>query len=114
MDYSKFKKICQWIHNTVDTEHFTFDDCMSVLTMYFDAYNDFMGHGHQVPSHKQIVDAMQKMPYADPDRTIPLESEDYRTLVPAYFLIDFQNCDYGISHFFSGEIRMNRYYETLY
>ena len=44
----------------------------------------------------------------------PLEAEDYRTLIPAYFLIDFQNCDYGISHFFSGEIRMNRYYETLY
>lgn len=114
MDFEQFQKICAWIYKTVDTEHFSFEDCMKVFSLYFDAYRDFTGEGHPVPSYKQIAAAMEKMPFADQGRKIQLEPEDYEVLIPAYFLIRFPNCDYRISHFFAGDIRENRYYETLY
>ena len=114
MDFAQFKNISRWIHKTVDTEHFSFEDCMTVFGLYFNAYRDFMGEGHPIPSYKQIAAVMEKMPYADIERRFPLTPEDYEVLIPAYFLIQFRGCDYRISHFFAGDIRENRYYETLY
>ena len=115
MTYDQFSKICAWIHKTVDTGHFSFDDCMMVFCLYFDAYRDFTGTAHPVPAGKQIAAIMEKMPFADKARTIPLEPKDYEVLIPAYFLVtSFQDCDHRIYHFFSGDIRENRYYETLY
>lgn len=112
--FEQFKKLCAWIYKTVDTAHFSLDDCMTVFSLYFDVYRDFIGENHPIPSYKQIAAIMEKMPFVDEDRRIPLEVEQYEVLIPAYFLIDFPNCDYNISHFFSGRIRKNRYYETLY
>lgn len=114
MDFAQFKNISRWIHKTVDTEHFSFEDCMTVFDLYFNAYRDFMREEHPIPNFKQIAAVMEKMPYADVKRKFPLEPNDYKTLIPAYFLIPFSNCDYRIYHFFSGDIRENRYYETLY
>lgn len=114
MSFEQFKKLCSWIYKTVDTAHFSIEDCVTVFSLYFDAYRAFTGEGHPIPSYKQIAAIMEKMPFADEERRIPLEVEQYEVLIPAYFLIDFPNCDYNISHFFAGKIRENRYYETLY
>lgn len=114
MDFEQFERICRWIHNTVDTAHFCFEDCMTVFHLYFDAYRDFMEENHPRPSYRQIASCMEKMPFADTKGKIPLESDHYEILIPAYFLTPFPNCDYRISHFFSGDIRKNRYYETLH
>lgn len=110
----EFDKICKWIYKAVDTAHFSFDDCMAVFHMYFEAYRDFTGEDHPWLSYKQIASCMEKMPFADTKRNIPLEVDHYEALIPTYFLTPFPNCDYRISHFFSGDIRKNRYYETLY
>ena len=114
MEYEQLEKIIRWIYKTTDTEHFSVDDCLKVFDLYFSAYSDFNGKSHPVPSYKQIATIIEKMPFADDDRKIPLDAESYEVLIPAYFLIRFPNCDYNISHFFSGKIRENRYYETLY
>ena len=116
MNFEQFKKIVQWVYKTVeeDMEHFRIEDVLQVFSLYFEAYQDFRGEGHPAPSFRQLQEAMLAMPYADEGRTIPLEAAEYETLIPAYFMTKFPNCDYRISHFFSGKIRENRYYETLY
>lgn len=114
MDFEQFRKICAWIYKTVNAGHFKFEDCMKVFSLYFEAYKDFTGKSHPVPTFKQIAAIMEKMPFADADRTIELLPESYEVLIPAYFLVRFSGCDYRISHFFAGDIRENRYYETLY
>lgn len=113
MEYERFSRICAQIYKTVDTR-FSFEECMKVFDLYFTCYRDFMGEEHPIPSYRQIVAIMEKMPFADEEHRIPLEVEQYEVLIPAYFLIDFPNCDHNISHFFSGKIRENRYYETYY
>ena len=88
---------------------------MKVFDAYFSCYHDFMGAEHPTPSYKQIAAIMEKMPnVADEHTEFDLEPEDYEKMIPAYFLIDFPNCDYNISHFFAGNIRLYRYYETCY
>lgn len=114
MDFEQFSKICEWVYKAVDTAHFKFEDCMNVFSLYFEVYRDFTGKTHPVPSFKQIEAVMERMPFADKDKTIALEPESYEVLIPAYFLVRFSDCDYRISHFFAGDIRENRYYETLY
>lgn len=114
METEQFRKICSWIYRTVDAAHFTYEDCMCVFRLYSEAYTDFTGNKHPVPSYKQIAAIIEKMPFADTDGEIPLSPEDYEVLIPAYFLVRFPGCDYRISHFFAGDIRENRYYETLY
>lgn len=114
MEYERFTRICGQIYKTVDTR-FSFNDCMKVFDAYFSCYHDFMGAEHPTPSYKQIAAIMEKMPNVVDEHTeFDLEPEDYEKMIPAYFLIDFPNCDYNISHFFAGNIRLYRYYETCY
>lgn len=43
-----------------------------------------------------------------------IEPEDYPDMIDAYFRQRFENCNYSIAHFMSGNIRVLRYYEELY
>lgn len=114
MEYERFSRICAQIYKTVKTI-FSLDDCMKVFNLYFTCYRDFMGEEHPASGYKQIAAIMEKMPTVEDDGTeFILVPEFYEAMIPAYFLIDFPNCDYNISHFFSGSIRLYRYYETCY
>ena len=114
MEYERFSRICAQIYKTVKTI-FSLDDCMEVFNLYFTCYRDFMGEEHPTPSYKQIAAIMEKMPTVeDEDTEFILAPEDYEKMIPAYFLIGFPDCDYNISHFFAGHIRLYRYYETRY
>lgn len=114
MTFEQFENMCSLIYKTVKTDKFSFDDCMKVFRLYFAAYRGFTGEGHPIPRYKQIATIMEKMPFADEEGSIPLEPEDYEVLIPAYFMIPFPNSDRNISHFFSGKIRENRFFEILH
>lgn len=114
MKYAQFEAIVDWIYKSVDTAHFSLDDCKDVFKLYFNIYSSFMGTSHPIPSYHQIVDIMEKMPYADSEQTIELYPTAYEAMIPQYFLTAFSKCDRNISHFFSGRIRELRYYETCY
>lgn len=43
-----------------------------------------------------------------------VDYEYYTVLIDKYFDTYYENCNYSISHFMSGEIRDNRFYETMY
>ena len=56
------------------------------------------------------------MPYttSETKEMFDTSPEDYRVLIDKYFETTFNNCDYRINHFFSRDIRTNRFYEELY
>ena len=71
---------------------------------------------HPMPTLKQITDAVSKMPLIQaPDGTadIAVYADDYDDLIDSYFCTRFTNCDYGISHFFAGNVRYYRYREIF-
>lgn len=95
---------------------YTHDDAIRVLRYYFGTYHTVFGRYHPMPTLKQITDAVSKMPLIQaPDGTadIAVYADDYDELIDAYFCTRFAgNCDYGISHFFSGNVRYYRYREV--
>ena len=98
---------------SADNDYFSAEECIRILDWYFICYEHFTGKPHPPLSARQAVAVMKKMPYAGKESTMPLEAEDYTYLIPEYFMVDFPNCDYNISHFFSGDIRKNRYMEKI-
>ena len=95
---------------------YTHDDAMRVLRYYFSTYYTVFGRYHPMPTLKQITDAVSKMPLIQaPEETddIDVSPDDYDDLIDSYFCTRFSNCDYGISHFFAGNVRYYRYREIF-
>lgn len=71
---------------------------------------------HPLLKKEQIINIIEKMPYttSETKEMFDTSPEDYRVLIDKYFETTFNNCDYRINHFFSRDIRTNRFYEELY
>ena len=65
---------------------------------------------------EQIERIIEAMPFADSDMGLEtdLAPGDYPAMIDKHFKTRYDNCDYNINHFFSGEIRALRYHEELY
>lgn len=116
MDYEMIDRMVRIACNKYKNQNvYTPDDAMQVLLYYFRTYHTVYGKYHPMPSLKQITDAVSKMPVIQaPEDTddIDVSPDDYDDLIDAYFCTRFaSNCDYGISHFFSGNVRYYRYRE---
>lgn len=92
------------------------DESMTVLRYFFRTYHLIFGQHHQMPSLRQITDAVAKMPIIQSPgerENIEVTVDEYPELIDAYFCKRFPNCDYGLSHFFSGNVRFYRYKEVF-
>jgi len=90
------------------------EDYIQVFRLFTEAYKYNMGHDHPAIRMKHIPQLMYLMPILDPDDPSPiLEADDYPVLIESYFETPFQNCNYQIWHFFSGQVRLMRAYEVL-
>lgn len=120
LDYELFTPIVrrQWVQIFNDSNgHFPFtvDECMYVFRYFFDTYHRVKGEDHPPLKAGYIRSIMEKMPYIETsfDEIVELTTDDYRAMIESYFKTFFANCDYRISHFFSGHIREMRYYECI-
>ena len=120
LDYELFTPIVrrQWVQIFNDSNgHFpyTVDECMLVFRYFFDAYHSVMGEEHPPLKAGYIRSIIERMPYIinNYDEIVELTTDDYQAMIQNYFKTVFANCDYRISHFFSGHIREMRYYECI-
>lgn len=92
------------------------ENCISVFEYFYDLYEGTFGVEHPHISNKTVRDIIEKFPFlsSECNGVYDLTPEDYPVMIESYFTQAFQNCNYSISHFMSGEIRSLRYYETLY
>ena len=89
---------------------------LDIFRYYFQLYEDTFGEPHPNIRSAQIHRIMEAMPYIDEygGGDIDLDPSAYETLIDAHFDTQYRNCDYNINHFFSGNIRLMRFYENLY
>lgn len=92
-------------------------DSLAVLLYFLTRYKQYRGEDHPPVRAEHVRKYIHALPYfypEDEDGTGPssLEPEDYPTIIYKYFQTEFPGCDYRMAHFFSGEIRELRYYET--
>lgn len=117
-DFDLFSSIVGEVYQTVETDY-SLEDAISIFRYFFQAYEANMGEQHPGIKREQIRYILQKISYLV-DNTglqgsfcIDLEPEYYPPMIDNYFITDFPRCNHRINHFFSGNIRLLRYYEVF-
>lgn len=113
-DFERFRNIALSIYPT--DAAFTCHQALAVFYCYFQYYEHYMHQPHPPIRVEQIVNIIMKMDRA-PDRytgELEIFPECYPAMIAKHFRTNYGECDYNINHFFAGQIRGLRYYETCY
>lgn len=115
MNYNIFDRLVASVYRQEDT--WPLESYIHVFHKFFDEYDATFAEPHPHISRANIRKLMDEMPWltlAERGVSEPLNLDSYDAMIERYFEIDWENCDYNINHFFSGQIRELRFYETCY
>ena len=117
-NFPLFTRLAERAYKNIDNSYYSLDDVLSVFLYYFQKYEKVLKRVHPNIRLEQIQRIIEAMPYIENDRPSSgvgdIEPDDYKTLIDKHFTTKYRNCDYNINHFFSGDIRLLRFYEELY
>jgi hypothetical protein len=113
MDLKIFTRLVIREYKQVDSPY-TLDDVLFVFATFFKYYLHYRGEEHPLLRPEQVRRIIDTMPYFTDIHgdEADIDPEDYEPMIQRYFATPFENCDYRINHFFSGDIRMMRFYES--
>ncbi len=83
---------------------FTVEDVLFIFGYYFQIYEYVFREVHPHIRVEQIERIIKAMPH--------FALDSYEVLIDRHFNTQYRNCDYNINHFFSGDIRLMRLYES--
>lgn len=92
-------------------------DYIAVFVYFCEKYRKRFNRDPGRMTQETVNSIVRNLPFTDGlvrSGGVDLSPEDYKSLIDAYFVQEFTDCDYSMSHFMSGDIRTLRYYETLY
>ena len=113
-DFNTFSKIAYWAYRELkqaDLMIFSFDECLNIFYEYFSMYEEKQKKAHPHIRKDQIKQIIKAMPECD---DFEIYADDYESIIKQHFATEYRNCDYNINHFFSGVIRLLRFYEVCY
>ena len=117
-NFPLFKRLAIRAYHNVGGTSFSLDETLYVFEYYFNKYEKTFKQVHPNIRMAQIERIIEVMPYIDNNGTssagCDIEPSDYETLIDKHFKTQYHNCDYNLNHFFSGDIRLLRFYEELY
>ena len=93
------------------------ETCLSIFKYYYKTYKKVFGVDHPHLSNRTIREILENISVVQIPHSkdyFDLLPEDYTEIINAYFQQDFDDCNYSIAHFMSGNIRALRIYERLY
>lgn len=112
MDYSIFhRQLCKAYKQAYTS--FTFEECEHIFLCYFSKYRAYMGRDHPYLKTSKLTELIGDLAIQE-KYNWDYSPSDYPIMIDSYFETEFSNSDRNICHFFSGEIRVLRYYEKLY
>ena len=94
----------------------TVSEMLDIFWYYFERYEYYHGGVHPNIRMAQIEDIMYKIDFIDVDRKIGAELagvDGYKKMINKHFKTNYRHGDYNINHFFTGDIRLFRFYEVL-
>ena len=105
MKFTNLEKAVTWsVKDMSESRGWITEDYLDVFSQFFKAYRHFTGGEHPDISYPEMVQVMERMPWADTGEKVPLEPSEYAGLIGAYFCDSGPECDHSIHRFFSGEI----------
>ncbi len=116
-NFDIFTNLTKTVYHRAKTTY-SLDEVLSVFSYFFRAYKKHTGQDHppiKLTNIIRLIEAMDDAGKDDEGNTVELRSNDYPPIIDRYFATRFgDRCNYRINHFFSGQIRLFRYYEWLY
>ena len=118
-NFKLFSRLAERAYNNIGNNAYSLEEVLAVFEYYFDCYEKTFKEVHSNINIAQIERIIRAMPYMDRLTTAQaadcdIEAEIYEDLINKHFKTQYKNCDYNINHFFSGDIRLMRYYEEIY
>ena len=118
-DFERFTTSAKLAYRRIGHSLYSLEDMLQVFRYYFETYELIMDEAHPMISIEQIARIMEKMPFVidgedGAGTEIDIFPDDYKVIIDQHFITKYRCCDYNINHFFSGQIRDLRYYETIY
>lgn len=114
-DFERFIISAKLAYRRCGEVAYSLEEVLHVFRYYFETYEMIFDEAHPAISIAQIASFIDCMPFIfDDGKMIDVSPDEYETIIDQHFNTRYKNCDYNINHFFSGRIRENRYYETLY
>lgn len=116
-DFERFSISVKLAYRRCGGSVYSIDEVLEVFRYYFETYEIVFNEAHPVINIVQVSRIIDRMPYITTDDDTgadAITTEDYETIIDQHFVTRYAACDYNINHFFSGDIRKNRYYETLH
>lgn len=111
-DFESFTRIVKLAYRRCGGSSYTLPEVLQVFRYYFVTYELIFEQPHPFINVSQAAGIIEKMPRTR--NGIPLVPEEYEVIIDQHFITKYRCCDYNINHFFSGQIRDLRYYETIY
>ena len=110
-----FSKLVERAYKNIKDCPYELDSVLSVFRYYLEKYESTFKAVHPNIQLSQIEAIIEKMPYIDDvhSREVVIEPKDYKALIDGYFKTQFRSCDYRLNHFFSGDVRLLRFYEAV-
>jgi mRNA-degrading endonuclease HigB of HigAB toxin-antitoxin module len=96
---------------------FSLADVLGVFRLYFETYEKYFDKPHPLIKPEQVQRIIKVMPFVlnHYGEVLELGADDYRLMVERHFETTYQDgCDFNICHFFSGDVRLLRFFEVCY
>lgn len=90
------------------------NEVLEIFKTYFERYESVMRVPHPFISQGALIKILDALPYVYDELSnsyIDLFVDDYKLIIDKHFSTRYRFCDFNIVHFFSGKIRLLRYYE---
>ena len=100
-------------YEKVENSEYLLHEVMSIFCRYFEKFEQYRRIVHPNIRSEQIFSIIERMPYLDVERETYIVPGDYCAIIDKHFQTEYSKCDYNINHFFSGNIRLLRYYEVF-
>ncbi len=87
-------------------------DIIPAVEHYLERYEEYTGEYHPALKVKQWQTVINNILAFDERGRIGLE--EIEKIIDKHFVTEYENCDYNILHFVSGDIIKHRFYEECY
>ena len=88
------------------------DEIIPAVEYYLERYEEYMGQHHPALKAKQWQTVINNILAFDERGRIGLE--EIEKIIDKHFVTEYENCDYNILHFVSGDIIKHRFFEECY
>jgi hypothetical protein len=116
-NFPLFSRLVERAYEQAVIKEYPLDDVLAVFRHYFQRYEDTFKSAHPHIRVSQIERIINAMPYIESDGKSSaggcITPDDYSALIDRHFKTRYRNCDYNINHFFSGGVRLMRYYDEF-